>query len=168
MPNGGTITGFKHVESGVTQIVMTKLNLLGSEYKSAFDGGDFTDFLANVLGSNDTITGGAGNDHLLGFTGDDTIDGKAGKDTMEGGFGNDIYIVDNAGDVVIENDGEGIDTIKSSIAIDLSSAPFVGEEIENVTLTTAGKANVTGNELNNTITGGTGVTFSSASKATTC
>ena len=157
VPNGGTITGFKHVESGVTQFQATKLSISGADYKTAFDSDDFGDFLSTVLGGNDTIIGGAGNDHLLGFAGNDTIDGKAGIDTMEGGAGNDVYIVDKFGDTVVEDAAEGIDTIKSSIAIDLTSAPFVGEEIENVILTATGAANVTGNALNNTITGGNGV-----------
>jgi trimeric autotransporter adhesin len=157
VPNGGTITGFKHVQSGVTQFQATKLSIPGADYKTLFDGDDFTAFVSNVLGGNDTITGGAGNDHLLGFAGNDTIDGKAGNDTMEGGAGNDVYIVDKAGDVVIEGASGGIDTIKSSIAIHLINAPFVGEEIENVTLTATGAANVTGNQLANTLTGGNGV-----------
>jgi Ca2+-binding RTX toxin-like protein len=157
VPNGGTITGFKHVESGVTELLVTKLSILGADYQLLFDSDDFTAFLSTVLIGSDTITGGAGNDHLYGFGGNDTIDGKAGADTMEGGIGNDVYIVDNAGDVVVEGNASGIDTIKSSIAIDLTSAPFVGEEIENVILTAAGAANVTGNQLGNTITGGNGV-----------
>ena len=33
----------------------------------------------------------------------------AGADTMIGGAGNDTYIVDDAGDVVIENANEGIE-----------------------------------------------------------
>ena len=157
VPSGGTITGFKHVESGVTQFQATKLSISGADYKTLFDGGDFTPFLSSVLGDDDTITGGAGADHLLGFGGNDTIDGKAGNDTMEGGTGNDIYIVDKAGDVVIEDGSEGIDTIRSSIAIDLGGTSFAGQEIENVVITAAGAVNVTGNALNNTITGGGGV-----------
>src|SRR5688572_3479417 len=41
VPNGGTITGFKHVESGVTQFQATKLNISGADYKTAFDGDNF-------------------------------------------------------------------------------------------------------------------------------
>jgi Ca2+-binding RTX toxin-like protein len=157
VPNGGTITGFKHVENGVTEIQVTTLNLPGATFKTLFDGGDFTAFLSNVLGGKDTITGGAGADHLLGFGGDDTIDGKAGADTMEGGTGSDVYIVDNANDAVVEAALGGSDTIKTSVAIDLGGASFAGQEIENVIVTAAGAVNITGNALNNTITGGSGV-----------
>ena len=48
------------------------------------------------------ITGNVGNDTLDGGLGNDTLDGGAGADTMTGGSGNDTYIVDNAGDQVVE------------------------------------------------------------------
>ena len=38
---------------------------------------------------------------------------------MRGGGGNDIYVVDNAGDVVTENGGEGTDAVQSSITYKL-------------------------------------------------
>ena len=39
VPSGGTITGFKHVEGGVTQFQATKLSISGADYKTLFDGG---------------------------------------------------------------------------------------------------------------------------------
>ena len=53
------------------------------------------------LGGADTLSGGAGNDVLYGGT---------GNDSMAGGTGNDAYIIDDAGDLVQENAGEGFDT----------------------------------------------------------
>ena len=54
---------------------------------------------------NNILTGNAGNNHL---------DGAAGADTLAGGLGNDLYVVDNAGDSVIEGASEGADTVFST------------------------------------------------------
>ena len=40
---------------------------------------------------------------------------------MLGGAGNDVYFVDNAGDAVVENPGEGIDTVFSTAHFRLSA-----------------------------------------------
>ncbi|HWT99953.1 MAG TPA: hypothetical protein VN229_20120 [Terriglobales bacterium] len=94
-----------------------------------------------------TITGNAGNN---------IIDGGAGADTLIGGDGDDTYIIDNAGDTVVEAAGKGIDTIQSSVTIDLTTSGFSGQEIENVTLTGITALNATGNGLDNTLTGNAG------------
>ena len=65
------------------------------------------------------------------------LDGGAGADTMIGGTGNDTYVVDNAGDAVIENAGEGTDTVLSSA----SSATRSAAKVENLTLTGTGDIN---------------------------
>jgi Ca2+-binding RTX toxin-like protein len=119
----------------------TAMNLTGNEWSHDIEGNAGT----NVL------TGGSGQDLLYGFGGDDTLNGGAGGDAMYGGTGNDIYVVDNAGDQVIENAGEGTDTVIASI--DFSLAAFAN--VENLTLTgTALRA--TGNAGQNTITGNAG------------
>ena len=46
--------------------------------------------------------GNSGANTLVGGAGNDTLDGGAGADTLTGGPGNDTYVVDSAGDVVIE------------------------------------------------------------------
>ncbi len=92
------------------------------------------------------LTGNAGNDVMEGRGGNDTLDGGAGADVMKGGIGNDIYIVGEAGDVVIENAGEGIDTVLSSIDYTL------GANVENLDLTGSAISG-TGNELDNRISG---------------
>jgi len=50
----------------------------------------------------DTLSGLGGNDTLIGNDGNDMLDGGTEADRMAGGRGDDTYIVDNAGDVVME------------------------------------------------------------------
>ena len=70
---------------------------------------------------------------------------------MAGLAGNDTYRVDNAGDVVIEANGQGTDTVLSSV-----SFGNWGKEVENLTLTDTGNINGTGNALGNVLTGNSG------------
>jgi Ca2+-binding RTX toxin-like protein len=55
----------------------------------------------------DQLTGGIYSDIFLGDLGNDIIDGGAGADWMEGGGGNDTYVVDDAGDVIVEAEDAG-------------------------------------------------------------
>jgi len=93
----------------------------------------------NLTGSdfNDTLTGDAGNNRIVG---------GAGADIMAGGAGDDRYSVDNAGDVVIENAGQGIDSVNANVDYTLSA------NIENLTLFN-GAISGTGNGLDNIIRG---------------
>ncbi len=108
------------------------------------------DFLTGSTGG-DTIDGGAGNDTIAAFAGNDTIIGGTGADIMIGGTGDDTYIVDNVGDVVVENAGEGTDTVKTTLA-----SYTLGANVENLIYTGTSAFAGTGNELSNTITGGAG------------
>jgi Ca2+-binding RTX toxin-like protein len=105
--------------------------------------------LANIITGNasaNILSGLGGNDSLLGHLGNDRLDGGTGADRMEGGLGDDIYAVDDLGDVVIENLGEGIDRIESGISYTL------GATVENLVLTGTAVLG-RGNVLGNTITG---------------
>jgi Ca2+-binding RTX toxin-like protein len=99
----------------------------------------------------DTINGLGGDDTLYGNGGSDTLDGGTGADTMYGGTGNDTYIVDNVGDLVVENSGEGNDTVRTTLA-----AYALTANVEHLRFIGAGNFTGTGNDLNNEIYGGSG------------
>ncbi|EFL87626.1 cadherin-like domain-containing protein [Ahrensia sp. R2A130] len=95
-------------------------------------------------------TGNAGDNQLFGNAGDNVINGGGGKDQMSGSGGNDTYIVDSSDDSVLENAGEGYDTVQSSVDWGLAG------NIEALELTGSGNLNASGNDLANTITGNSG------------
>ena len=96
---------------------------------------------------NDILNGLGGNDVLNGFQGRDHLDGGPGADTMNGGTGNDVYFVDDAGDTVNENSGEGVDAVRSTISYAL------GSNLENLNLDGASAIDGTGNTVANLIWG---------------
>lgn len=106
--------------------------------------------ILNGTASADTISGLEGNDTLNGAGGNDTLNGGLGNDSMAGGTGNDLYIVNSAGDIVVEAAGAGIDTVRASVSHTL------GPNVENLTLAGAGHINGTGNAGNNVLTGNAG------------
>ncbi len=112
-------------------------------------GGGGADLLSGDAGD-DTIYGDGGNDTINGGDGNDTLDGGINNDIMTGGLGNDIYVVDSTLDQVIENAGEGVDTIQTSMSFALGGA------IENLTLTGTANINGTGDSGDNVITGNAG------------
>ena len=54
---------------------------------------------------------------------------------MYGGSGNDTYVIDNAGDVANETDGDGTDTVLASVSFSLADSLHAIGAIENLTLT---------------------------------
>ncbi|KJV07463.1 calcium-binding protein [Methylocucumis oryzae] len=95
---------------------------------------------------NNVITGNGNANSLTGGDGDDRLDGRAGVDSMAGGLGNDNYVV-TSGDAVIEQVGEGIDTVESAATYTLSL------NVENLVLTGAAAVKAVGNEGKNMIMG---------------
>ncbi|MBJ7448434.1 MAG: calcium-binding protein, partial [Brevundimonas sp.] len=114
-------------------------NITGSQYNDVIVG----DAGANVL------TGGLGSDVLLGGAGDDILmGGQIQANQVQGGLGNDYYILD-APDTVIENAGEGIDTVESRV-----STYTLAAHVENLLYTGPASFSGWGNGLDNRITGG--------------
>ncbi len=113
---------------------------------AADDGND----ILNGGSGDDVLFGGPGDDNLNGSLGNDTLNGGLGRDRMIGGPGNDIYIVDNPSDLVIEAAGQGIDTIRTSVAHVLPAT------VENMVLLGSANLNATGGVLPNTLSGNAG------------
>lgn len=104
----------------------------------------------------DALYGGAGTDALFGGDGSDTLNGETGADIMDGNDGDDVMFVDDIGDNVYEREGEGNDSIYSSISWDLGKRGDSFEFVENLYLTSSGDISATGNDLDNRLGGGTG------------
>ena len=105
--------------------------------------------VANVLTGSEignALFGAAGADRLLGLGGDDYLDGGSGNDTAEGGLGDDTYVVDVAGDSLVEALASGIDTVR------VTRSYTLGLNLENLVIL-AGAFDGTGNTANNQLTG---------------
>jgi trimeric autotransporter adhesin len=87
---------------------------------------------------------------IFGNSGNNLIDGGAAADTMTGGVGNDTYFVDNAGDAVVENAGQGNDAVFASVNYGLST------NVETLVLQGSADLQGYGNGLVNVIYGNTG------------
>lgn len=155
-PGDDRLTGGAGIDTidyaDATAAVIVNLAITGAAQATGGSGSDFlVDAIENLTGSpfGDTLTGNALANRIDGGAGSDTIDGGAGADTMIGGTGNDTFTVDSAGDVVIENAGEGTDLVRAAVTFALP------DTVENLTLTGALAVDGTGNDLDNTLTGNT-------------
>jgi predicted extracellular nuclease len=119
----------------------------GTGNDTLFGGGD-DDVLRGGQG-NDSLIGGAGNDTLEGEDGNDILNGGVGADAMTGGAGDDFYFVDTLADVVVEQPGQGVDTVRSTVDY------VLGADVERLELD-AGAVEGTGNDLANKVAGNDG------------
>jgi hypothetical protein len=79
------------------------------------------------------------------------LQGGGGNDTLVGGAGNDTYVINSTTVQVVENAGDGVDTVESSVNYTL------GDNLENLTLSGTTLSRGYGNALNNVLTGSSNV-----------
>ena len=100
----------------------------------------------DTLISFENLQGSAFGDSLIGDDNANTLDGSLGDDTLSGGLGDDTYLVNAAGDVIIEAASQGLDLIGSLVSYTLPA------HVENLVLF-IGAVTGTGNGLDNQIIG---------------
>jgi len=140
---------FENAASGTDTVVSTISYALGNNLENiTLIGAAKIDATGNEL--NNYLVGNSGNNIIKGGFGNDTLDGGGGKDTIYGGYGDDAYFVNSTTAKLVEYNGQGNDTVYSSINYSL------GTYFENLTLTGLDNINGQGNNLNNILTGNDG------------
>ncbi|MDU8914053.1 Ig-like domain-containing protein [Aestuariicoccus sp. MJ-SS9] len=84
---------------------------------------------------------------ISGGNGNDTLSAIGGSFLLEGGKGDDVYLVDDAGDVVVERRNSGTDEVRSFVDWWLS------DNVENLLLLGSDALSGWGNDADNRLTG---------------
>ena len=71
------------------------------------------------------LIGSHSNNLIIGNDGANVLEGRGGDDTLRGNGGDDVYLVSDAGDMVIEAQDDGYDTIRTSVNYQLGSTQHV-------------------------------------------
>jgi Ca2+-binding RTX toxin-like protein len=130
--------------AGATAGVQVNLSIAGVQTTGMGD---------DTLVAIENVSGSSYDDTLIGNTLDNVLDGGSGLDMLIGGLGDDIYVVDSLGDVVVEEDGEGIDLVRAMLSYRL------GDNLENLSLIGTGNFAAVGNSFANALTGNGGNNF---------
>jgi Ca2+-binding RTX toxin-like protein len=90
-------------------------------------------------------------DLVMGTPGDDVLSGGAAADLLVGLGGDDTYVIDDWNDRLVEEADAGTDTVRTSLF-----SYVLDPNVENLAFTGGGDFAGTGNELDNTLSGGDG------------
>jgi Ca2+-binding RTX toxin-like protein len=147
-------------DGGTDRIIAAETTFLADDIEelelaaAAGDAAGFGNDLDNLILGNDganELFGLAGNDVLIGGAGDDTLTGDAGFDLFVGGAGNDSFAVDDAAELVFEDEDGGHDTVASD------ASHYLYANVEDLWLTeAAGDGFGVGNALANALDGNGG------------
>jgi Ca2+-binding RTX toxin-like protein len=92
---------------------------------------------------------------LTGNASANRLDGGAGADTLAGRAGNDVYVIDSAGDTLVELAGGGVDL--ALVGINAAGGSWtLQDQVENAQLLGALAFRLNGNALANVLTGNNG------------
>ena len=120
----------------------------------ANEGTDYVNSTASfTLGANieNLVLKGTANIDGTGNDRNNNLIGNTGLNVLAGGAGNDNYFVQNTGDRVVEQPGEGTDFVHTSVDFTLP------DNVEHMYLTGTADINGTGNALRNTIRDNAGI-----------
>ena len=134
-----SLTGFENLTLSADQTAMA-VRFLGDDASNRVEAGT----------GNDSLFGRGGTDVLFGGDGNDVLNGGAGGDFQIGGLGDDTYVLDDTGDTMQEEDGQGHDLVRASV--DAALWLFV----EDLTLTGGADLTGRGNSAANALTGNRG------------
>jgi Ca2+-binding RTX toxin-like protein len=138
-----------HGETGEEMTLVNRGYLAASEHNAI-----------TALSSDNTVINRGEMRGAVAFgNGNDIFDNRGGKliGTVYGSGGDDTYIIDTPGKLHLsESYDNGIDTIKSSVSVDLGKGAFAAEYLENVTLIGKADIDVKGNDQYNTLRGNSG------------
>ncbi len=151
----GARAGWQLARPNATDLVATQA---GTGVAVTLRNVEFVAFDGEPVAFTDLVTGivSPGGDSLPGTGGNDALDGGAGDDTMVGLAGDDSYGISAIGDVVVEAQDGGTDTVR--VALPKAGSVYVlGEYVENGIVTGTAALGLTGNAAANTLTGNAAV-----------
>lgn len=143
--------GIDTVESWVSTNLDTNLERLNLKGQAIIGRGNGEDNTILGSGYGNALDGLRGDDYLAGRDGNDVLDGGAGADNMRGGQGDDTFIVDNLNDSVVEEAGEGWDTIETGL-----TSYALPDHVEALRFTGDVPIVGTGNDADNLLVGADG------------